>query len=156
MDSVHSHNPASSGPATAIDLAVKSDDDALSVQNSLDSKRAASTERNVDQLLHQVVAQLWDEPVGQPVVQPPHSRIQKLLDQPCYQQCSPEWFEQRKHYLTASAAAAALDIKPYPSYKGNPRLELLQKLKVPDETPFSNRYTEHGKKMSPCTRHSCP
>lgn len=67
-----------------------------------------------------------------------HPRIQQLLDQPSYTQRSPEWFEQRKHYLTASSVAAALNIKPYASFKGNPRLELMQKLKA------GNQFTEHS------------
>lgn len=83
------------------------------------------------------------------VPQQVHPRIQKLLDQPSFPQRSPEWFEQRKKYLTASSCAAALDIKPYASYRGSPRLELMQKLKVPDETPFSNRFTDHGNLYEP-------
>ena len=78
---------------------------------------------------------------------PPHPRIQKLLDQPSFKQRSPEWFEQRKRYLTASSCAAALDIKPYASYKGSPRLELMQKLKNPDDAPFSNKFTDHGNRF---------
>lgn len=76
----------------------------------------------------------------------PHPRIQSLLDQPgaSIPQRSPEWFARRKLYLTASNCAGALGIKPYASYKGNARLELMQKLKAADDKPFSNQYTEHG------------
>lgn len=71
-------------------------------------------------------------------------KVQKLLVQEQYQQRTPEWYAVRETMLTASDVAAALDIKPFESYKGSPRKELLKKKLNP--VSFSNMYTIHGNK----------
>jgi putative phage-type endonuclease len=59
-------------------------------------------------------------------------------------QRSPEWFAARRDLLTASDAASALDIKPYASYRGSPRAELLRKKAT--NAPLSNMFVVHGQK----------
>lgn len=50
---------------------------------------------------------------------------------PQWTQRTPEWYAKRKELLTASDAAAALNIPPYERYRGSPREHLLEK-KVAD------------------------
>lgn len=73
-----------------------------------------------------------------------HPRVAALLARPQWAQRTPEWYEIRRTLLTASDIASALDIKPYASYKGSPRADLLKK-KL-ENKPFSNMFTAHGQK----------
>lgn len=73
-----------------------------------------------------------------------HPRVAELLTRRQWAQRTPEWYEIRRSLLTASDVAGALDIKPYASYKGSPRADLLDK-KL-ENRPFSNMFTAHGQK----------
>jgi putative phage-type endonuclease len=73
-----------------------------------------------------------------------HPKVSALLRQPQWAQRTPEWYEIRRTLLTASDVASALDIKPYASYKGSPRADLLTK-KL-ENRPFGNMFTAHGQK----------
>lgn len=59
------------------------------------------------------------------------------------QQRTPEWYERRKTLITASDAAAALGIKPYASYPGDPRFDALKK-KIGGDRFRGNMFTAHG------------
>lgn len=54
-------------------------------------------------------------------------QYQRLLDRPSYAQRTPEWYAVRETLITASDAAAALEIPPYPSFNKCPREELMKK-----------------------------
>jgi putative phage-type endonuclease len=73
-----------------------------------------------------------------------HPSVEALLTRQQWAQRTPEWYEVRRSLLTASDAAAALGIKPFASYAGCPKADLLKK-KL-DNLPFSNIYTQHGQK----------
>lgn len=73
-----------------------------------------------------------------------HPATARLLAREQWKQQTPEWFAVRRTLLTASDAAAALDIKPFASYRGSPRADLLQR-KL-DDAPVSNVFTRHGQK----------
>lgn len=73
-----------------------------------------------------------------------HPAVQALLKRPQWAQRTPEWYAIRRGLLTASDVAAALDIKPFKSYKGSPREDLLKK-KL-ENRPFANIYVAHGQK----------
>lgn len=73
-----------------------------------------------------------------------HPRTRSLLERKQWAQRTPEWYEVRRSLLTASDVASALDIKPFASYKGSPRADLLKK-KL-ENKPFSNLFTLHGQK----------
>lgn len=73
-----------------------------------------------------------------------HPRTAALLGREQWVQRTPEWFEARREMLTASDAAAALGVKPYPSYRGNVRQELLRK-KVANE-PLVSMFVTHGQR----------
>ena len=73
-----------------------------------------------------------------------HPRAAALLGREQWVQRSAEWFEARREMLTASDAAAALGVKPYPSYRGNVRQELLRK-KVANE-PLVSMFVTHGQR----------
>lgn len=75
-----------------------------------------------------------------------HPKVEELLKRPQYEQRSPEWFAVRENLLTASDAAAALDVKPYASFAKSARAELMKKKVSPEEHPFSTIYTAHGVK----------
>lgn len=72
-----------------------------------------------------------------------HKRVQ-------YRQKSDEWFAVRKTLITASEVASVLDIKPFASYKGSPRTELMKnklaKCFGQDDAhkSGSNPFCEHG------------
>lgn len=76
--------------------------------------------------------------------QPVHPAALRLLSREQFQQRSPEWYAVRRDLLTASDAASALDIKPYPSYRGSSRADLLRK-KV-SNSPINNMFVAHGQK----------
>ena len=73
-----------------------------------------------------------------------HPGVTKLLQRKQWAQRTPEWYEVRKTLLTASDVASALDVKPFPSYKGSPRADLL--VKKLENKPFGNMFTAHGQK----------
>ena len=84
--------------------------------------------------------------MSQSVSQPPpeHPATTRLRRRKDYAQRTPEWFAIRQGLLTASDAASALDIKPYASYRGSSRAELLRK-KV-SNAPLNNMFVVHGQK----------
>ena len=71
-----------------------------------------------------------------------HPKVIALLERPQIVQRTPEWYEARRTLLTASDAASVLNIKPFESYKGNPRDECMKK-KL-ENKPFSNIFVRHG------------
>lgn len=73
-----------------------------------------------------------------------HPRTALLLEREQFAQRTPEWYAVRRDMLTASDAAAALGIKPYPSYRGCPRRDLVRK-KVTN-APVNNMFVMHGQK----------
>lgn len=73
-----------------------------------------------------------------------HPRAAALLRREQWVQRTPEWHEARRDMLTASDAAAALGVKPYKSYRGDTRVELVRK-KVSNEF-VNNMFVIHGQK----------
>jgi len=73
-----------------------------------------------------------------------HPKVADLLKRPQWEQRTPAWYEVRRTLLTASDVSSALDVKPYASYKGSPRADLLKK-KL-ENKPFSNMFTLHGQR----------
>lgn len=73
-----------------------------------------------------------------------HPRTLALVGREQYVQRTPEWYSIRRELLTASDAASALDIKPYASYRGSSRAELMRK-KL-DNAPVDNMFVAHGQK----------
>ena len=72
-----------------------------------------------------------------------HPRVLKLLSLgQGHEQKSAEWLAMRRELLTASDAAAALGIKPYPSFSGSPRSDLMRR-KLSNAT-FCSAATAHG------------
>ena len=69
-------------------------------------------------------------------------RVVELLGRPQPGQRTPEWYAARRELITASDCAAALGIKPFPSYKGDVRAELMKKKLDPHF--MTNIYVEHG------------
>ena len=57
-----------------------------------------------------------------------HPQVTRLLGVPQYAQRTPEWYEVRKSLMTASNAAAALGIKPFESFRGDPRRECIKQI----------------------------
>lgn len=57
-----------------------------------------------------------------------HPQVQRLMQSPQWVQRTPEWYERRKTLMTASNAAAALSIKPYDSFRGDPRADAIQQI----------------------------
>lgn len=74
-----------------------------------------------------------------------HPKTRALLAREQFVQRSPEWFAVRRDLLTASDAASALDIKPYPTYTGSPR-DALVLSKTGKEKPFANAFVAHGQR----------
>lgn len=76
-----------------------------------------------------------------------HPAVRKVQQQPRIEQRSGKWYKTRGKLLTASDAAAALDIKPFESFKGSPREELVRRkaeLAIGIETFTGNDATRHG------------
>jgi putative phage-type endonuclease len=72
-----------------------------------------------------------------------HPQVARLLARGRgYEQKSAEWLALRRELLTASDAAAALNIKPYKSFSGSPREDLMRR-KLSNAT-FSSAMTAHG------------
>ena len=73
-----------------------------------------------------------------------HPRAAALMRREQWVQRTPEWHEARRDLLTASDAAAALGVKPFKSYRGDTRAELVRK-KVTNEF-VNNMFVVHGQK----------
>ena len=74
-----------------------------------------------------------------------HHNVVSLMRREQFAQRTEAWYEVRKHMLTASDVASVLNIKPYDSYKGSPRVDLLDK-KLNGDSFKGNMYTRHGVK----------
>lgn len=72
-------------------------------------------------------------------------RVVALFGREQIPQRTEPWYEARRKLVTASEAAAVLEIKPFAGYKGSPRQHLLETKRNPK--PFSNIFTEHGQKF---------
>lgn len=80
-----------------------------------------------------------------------HPAATRLLNREQIVQRTPQWFTARTELLTASDAASALDVKPYPSYRGSPRSELLRRKACADgggsnSAAAANMFMAHGQK----------
>lgn len=74
-------------------------------------------------------------------------KIKALIERPQITQRTPEWYRARKTLITASEAAAALDIKPFASFAGSPRALLMAEKRRPADAPgIDNVFTRHGQK----------
>lgn len=73
-----------------------------------------------------------------------HPKAVALLGREQWTQRTPEWYAIRRELLTASDAAGALDIKPYPSYRGSIRAETIKR-KVCN-TSINNMFVAHGQR----------
>jgi putative phage-type endonuclease len=67
----------------------------------------------------------------------------RLLNRPSYAQRTPEWHAIRETLITASDAAAALEIPPYPSFSKCPREELMKKKLGISPSTYSG-FMNHG------------
>lgn len=79
-----------------------------------------------------------------------HPGTARLLKREQWVQRTPEWYEARRDLITASEAASALGVKPFKSYRGDPREELMRK-KVGNE-PLENMFVTHGQKYEDAAR----
>lgn len=70
--------------------------------------------------------------------------VQRLLNTKTYPQRTPEWYAIRNTLITASDAAAALDIRPYEGFRGSPRADLLKKKSNPQAVPYTSSIVMHG------------
>jgi putative phage-type endonuclease len=61
-----------------------------------------------------------------------------------YEQRTPEWYAIRNDLLTASDAAAALGIRPYESYRQDPREELMKRKLGLVASSFGSAAMQHG------------
>jgi putative phage-type endonuclease len=73
-----------------------------------------------------------------------HPNVQKLLGRAQIPQRTPEWYVARKSLITASEVASALDIKPFESYSGSPRTQLLKEKMHVTARGVDNVFTQHG------------
>jgi putative phage-type endonuclease len=73
-----------------------------------------------------------------------HPNVAKVLALPQYEQRTPPWYEARRTLITASDCAAALGVKPFATFKGCPRKELLDKKLT--QRFMTNVFVEHGNK----------
>ena len=73
-----------------------------------------------------------------------HPRVRSLFRRKQWAQRTEEWYAVRQGLMTASEAAGALGVKPFKSFKGDPREELLQK-KL-NNAPVRGMALEHGVK----------
>ena len=71
-----------------------------------------------------------------------HPQVLKLIATPQYIQRTPEWYEVRKGLMTASNAAAALGIKPYDSFRGDPKAACIDQ--IVSGSFKGNAATRHG------------
>lgn len=75
-----------------------------------------------------------------------HPQTSALLAREQFEQRTPQWYAVRRDLLTASDAAAALDIKPFPSYRGSSRAELVRRKASPSDAPLVNMFVAHGQR----------
>lgn len=75
---------------------------------------------------------------------PWHPRARALFERHQYPQRTPEWYAVRRGLLTASDVAAVLGVKPYASYRGCPRADVLDKKLA--NRPLNNQFVAHGNK----------
>lgn len=71
-----------------------------------------------------------------------HPKVERVLAFEQFEQRTPEWYAARQTLITASDCAAALGVKPFKTYKGDIRAELLQK-KLQAHF-MTNVFVEHG------------
>lgn len=71
-----------------------------------------------------------------------HPQVEYLLSLEQPEQRTPAWYALRSNLLTASNVAAALGIKPYESYAGDPREDLICKMVSGDKV--SSPFLQHG------------
>src|SRR5689334_5496992 len=71
-----------------------------------------------------------------------HAQVQHLRQLEKPGQGSDAGFEMRRNLLTASNVAAALGIKPFPSYSGDPREDLVRKMV--SGASVSSPFLQHG------------
>ena len=71
-----------------------------------------------------------------------HPQVLKLISTPQYIQRTPDWYEVRKGLMTASNAAAALGIKPYDSFRGDPKAACIEQ--IVSGSFKGNAATRHG------------
>jgi putative phage-type endonuclease len=69
---------------------------------------------------------------------------ERLNARTAYEQRTPEWYAIRNDLLTASDAAAALGIRPYESYKQDPREELMKRKLGLVTSSFGSSAMQHG------------
>lgn len=81
---------------------------------------------------------------------PVHPQVQYLKTVPQYEQRTPAWYERRKTLMTASNVAAALSIKPFASFQGDPRREAINQIVY--GTFKGNVATRHGQKYEDAVR----
>ena len=85
-----------------------------------------------------------------------HPKVLKVQQQPRIEQRSPAWYDIRGRLLTASDVAAALGIKPFETYTGDARKDLIRK-KAEQAIGIvkfqGNDATRHGQEYEPeCIR----
>lgn len=73
-----------------------------------------------------------------------HPKVKDLFSREQIPQRTEKWFQVRKTLITASEAAGALDIKPFPTYAGSPRANLLKAKREPCGKGVDNHFTRHG------------
>lgn len=76
-----------------------------------------------------------------------HPSVVALFARPQWAQRTPEWYAVRRGLLTASDAAAALGVRPFAGYRGDPRADLLRR-KV-QNAPVRGMALAHGVKYEP-------
>lgn len=79
-----------------------------------------------------------------------HPQVQHLQSVPQYEQRTPEWYEVRQTLMTASNAGAALGMKPFASFEGDPRDDAIQQIVY--RTFTGNIATRHGQKYEDMVR----
>jgi putative phage-type endonuclease len=79
-----------------------------------------------------------------------HPQVRHLQSVPQYEQRTPEWYEVRQTLMTASNAGAALGMKPFASFAGDPRDDAIQQIVY--RTFTGNIATRHGQKHEDAVR----
>ena len=79
-----------------------------------------------------------------------HPHVEYLKQVPQFEQRTPAWYDRRKTLMTASNVAAALSIKPFDSFQGDPREEAINQIVY--GTFKGNVATRHGQKYEDSIR----
>lgn len=79
-----------------------------------------------------------------------HPQVTHLQTVPQYEQRTPEWYEVRQSLMTASNAGAALGMKPFASFTGDPREDAIDQIVY--RTFTGNIATRHGQKHEDAVR----